>query len=595
MWREYAGAAGQRRVEAPRQLGSAVEESTAPPVPRVSAQSVLSRALAMTSPAVAVSHPADPDEQEAERVADTLSSGCPGCHESTPCSTCADASTVHRAAVLAGTEPGAAVGTPIGGRALDAGTRAWFEPRLGASLGGVRIHADGSAADAARHLGASAFTIGGHIGFGAGEYAPETAEGHRLLAHELAHIVQQRVQPGGALVQRKSSSTVHKAKAKVDLSSVEEYGGFSKVAVQYWHNNKDAMLTQLTAILLNEMDHLLIRNGVPRAGQTIGSALAGGPDAIAFFDPESWSITVDQFAVVRNPKADWTTKMSDLDVDFVAGLASACYHEIRHAEQSFLVARLAAQEAGGKKSAMEIAAELSIPEWVASAALAAFKATGPLSTEEQKKAQGWRALSSGGRHHDYWVWNEGFRQYICSFAAFDFWRKIGDKPHASIWLMWQDAIHPAIEKIQGKHGPKVDTKISSLTKIPHPNPVDENVLLHLTAIRDGMQKVFAADRELGNALRWANLTAAVASMSSWAMSGTQAKIYELEAILGDERAQSAAMVLWGKLLELCDTTVKAYLAYPEEADAYIIGGVVESDVRRRGASAPSGARPSKAP
>jgi hypothetical protein len=197
MFRDYSSAAGPRRAEAPRHHGSGVEERTAPP-PRASTQPVLSRALSITSPAVAVSHPADPNEQEAERVADTLSSGCPGCHESRPCSTCADASTVHRASVPAGTEPGRAVEAPTGGRALDAGTRAWFEPRLGASLGGVRIHTDEPAAEAARHLRARAFTIGGHIGFGVGEYTPETAGGHRLLAHELAHVVQQSSGQGPA-------------------------------------------------------------------------------------------------------------------------------------------------------------------------------------------------------------------------------------------------------------------------------------------------------------------------------------------------------------------------------------------------------------
>lgn len=51
--------------------------------------------------AVAVSSPADPDEQEADRVADTLSGGCSGCQGSEPCSKCADTGTVHRAAASA--------------------------------------------------------------------------------------------------------------------------------------------------------------------------------------------------------------------------------------------------------------------------------------------------------------------------------------------------------------------------------------------------------------------------------------------------------------------------------------------------------------
>ena len=156
-----------------------VGRALAPGLPtlQASAQSVLSRAPAMTLPAVAVSHPADPDEREAERVENALSGSRTGYGEHT----------------MSSTESSAAAETAAtGGQALDAGVRAWFEPRLGASLGGVRIHNDGSAAEAARHLHARAFTFGGHIGFAVGEYAPETSRGRRLLAHELTHVVQER-------------------------------------------------------------------------------------------------------------------------------------------------------------------------------------------------------------------------------------------------------------------------------------------------------------------------------------------------------------------------------------------------------------------
>jgi hypothetical protein len=54
----------------------------------------------------------------------------------------------------------------------------------------VRIHTGESAADAAALLGARAFTIGRHVVFGEGEWRPHAADGQRLLAHELAHVVQ---------------------------------------------------------------------------------------------------------------------------------------------------------------------------------------------------------------------------------------------------------------------------------------------------------------------------------------------------------------------------------------------------------------------
>lgn len=74
---------------------------------------------------------------------------------------------------------------------LDPATRARFEPRFGYDLSGVRIYRDATAAALAAHLGAAAYTVGQHIHFGAGQYVPHTAAGQRLLAHELAHVVQQ--------------------------------------------------------------------------------------------------------------------------------------------------------------------------------------------------------------------------------------------------------------------------------------------------------------------------------------------------------------------------------------------------------------------
>jgi hypothetical protein len=62
---------------------------------------------------------------------------------------------------------------------------------FGRDLNGVRVHTGERAAASAKALGARAYTIGGHIVFGPGEYAPTAPEGARLLAHELAHTVQQ--------------------------------------------------------------------------------------------------------------------------------------------------------------------------------------------------------------------------------------------------------------------------------------------------------------------------------------------------------------------------------------------------------------------
>src|SRR5215207_2323228 len=89
--------------------------------------------------------------------------------------------------------PTASVEQTIGasGRPLDAATRGFFEPRLGSDLSHVRVHSGDRAAESAASLDARAFALGSEIVFGAGEYAPGTPAGRQLLAHELAHVVQE--------------------------------------------------------------------------------------------------------------------------------------------------------------------------------------------------------------------------------------------------------------------------------------------------------------------------------------------------------------------------------------------------------------------
>jgi hypothetical protein len=77
------------------------------------------------------------------------------------------------------------------GQALDVHARAFFEPRFGYDFSQVRVHSDPSAAESARAVNAHAYTVGRDIVFDAGQYAPHSAVGRNLLAHELTHVVQQ--------------------------------------------------------------------------------------------------------------------------------------------------------------------------------------------------------------------------------------------------------------------------------------------------------------------------------------------------------------------------------------------------------------------
>ncbi len=77
------------------------------------------------------------------------------------------------------------------GHPLDNSTRHFFERRFNHDFGSVRFHFDSQASKSARSIGALAYTAGNHIVFQTNAYAPQTADGLRLVAHELSHVIQQ--------------------------------------------------------------------------------------------------------------------------------------------------------------------------------------------------------------------------------------------------------------------------------------------------------------------------------------------------------------------------------------------------------------------
>jgi hypothetical protein len=83
-----------------------------------------------------------------------------------------------------------------GGQPLPDSVRAFFEPRFGHDFSRVRVHTDAKAAESAQAVSALAYTVGDHVVFGRGRYAPHTSTGLELLTHELTHVIQQgRSQP----------------------------------------------------------------------------------------------------------------------------------------------------------------------------------------------------------------------------------------------------------------------------------------------------------------------------------------------------------------------------------------------------------------
>ena len=131
-----------------------------------------------------MTEPGDQDEQEADTVANAVVSG---------------EKISRKISGSAGSSSGIAVSQQMesqlsqlkgGGRQMPDGLRSMMESGFGQDFSSVRLHTDSEAASMSSSIRAKAFTHGNDIYFNQGQFSPETAEGQRLVAHELTHVVQ---------------------------------------------------------------------------------------------------------------------------------------------------------------------------------------------------------------------------------------------------------------------------------------------------------------------------------------------------------------------------------------------------------------------
>ncbi|MGO9779416.1 MAG: DUF4157 domain-containing protein [Streptosporangiaceae bacterium] len=128
------------------------------------------------------------------------------------------------------------------GRPLAEPTLAFMEPRFGRDFSHVRVHTDARAAESARHINSLAYTVGNRVVVGSGDHAPDTESGRRLLAHELAHVVQQGPGGGPAGVIRRApgkGGTGDEPPKELKTPLRVPYGStpISKKAIEYRRNN----------------------------------------------------------------------------------------------------------------------------------------------------------------------------------------------------------------------------------------------------------------------------------------------------------------------------------------------------------------------
>ena len=361
----------------------------------------------------------------------------------------------------------------------------------------------------------------------------------------------------------RSGLAVQRAPKPFGMMEQTQVSGFAALALAYWRGNPDKTLADFGLYLLDELNKQLATNGIPTPPKPKLDSLrsAGG------FVAASWTV---QFNLAGTAKQPLTAKIGGIPGDRISEVSGIVYHEGRHAEQAFLVARLVASEAKGSKTGKQIAAELDLHEPAADAAL---KATGPLPGGKEGLAtiKGWRAFDKGGEHYDYWEWNEHLQQFVANVL-----KGIPDPVPEGV-----DRIRAELTKLAPTFADWrkttiafADTKLAALKGDKGRDTTDNQLLRDLTKTRGVLKKVMDAEAKILKEL--GRLDARKAQKKP--LSVDEAKLFQLE----------VAAPWWGlqaALSELVVVTGKAYEAYPHEADAYAAQHTVQKDFGAKSAPA----------
>lgn len=208
------------------------------------------------------------------------------------------------------------------GAALTPRSKALFENRFGADFSNVRIHSDRQAAASADALQARAYTIGSNIVFGPGEYRPDTQDGQHLLAHELAHTLQQsgsepvirrklKVAPGTTLDTKGFSTTktgdVYSAPKALRKGSV-----WNEIFTSLLASPRTFELDGTTSEKMNSnlLAHMKARLGIIDFASKKQFKFGAGP-ANFKMNPDYWVVTSTSFHV--KPGADPEKAIEDIN------------------------------------------------------------------------------------------------------------------------------------------------------------------------------------------------------------------------------------------------------------------------------------------
>ncbi len=285
------------------------------------------RPAATRTSSLAVGPTDDRFEQEADRAADAFGRGAsaPARVSAAPPPSLQRASR-DASGSLAAAPPSVDHVLRTNGQPLDTDTRTLMQGRLGFDFGRVRVHADGQAAESARAVRARAYTVGHDVVFGAGEYAPQSRDGQRLIAHELMHVRQQAgARPllqrwnvfdeiggwfaGDDFTPKTLSTYLQQRDAEGTIEGHSDSDNKARAIVKAWKANRSAftLTPKLKAILIKEMQ----------------SGFTGDDDELAILDvlntatdAELTDLFTAQGLAAKSIDSDFHGHESDLLADF---------------------------------------------------------------------------------------------------------------------------------------------------------------------------------------------------------------------------------------------------------------------------------------
>jgi hypothetical protein len=264
-----------------------------------------------------------------------------------------------------------------GGTPLPVASRTYFEPRFGHDFSGVRVHTGVEAAAGARAVQARAYTMGSHIVFGSGEYAPDTVSGKRLLAHELTHVVQQNTYgvEGNALIARDIYDTVDaELEAEEELKNKKWNRAYGKDPSKQYAAERGSIDEDVTYIGKDKKPHTRHQPALGPASERVGP---GGEKGVKM-DMTKGLTDADVETVMTDPG------YGDKDIAEIKQAAAGAGARITEAFRVMQIDTLEAQALYLAHAAVESRGLRSLTAQADPAVVGKFKGRGPLQVTFQQ-------------------------------------------------------------------------------------------------------------------------------------------------------------------------------------------------------------------